>query len=128
MECGQISDRLISSLRFRFDVNSGKWTELAAMNTERSFFATAVLHEKIIASGGIDKYQLDSVEYYDPQKNQWQLIAPMNRKRSEHSLAVHNDHIYAVGGRDEDSIEYYDCFINKWTLVNMKSYFYTQKL
>lgn len=64
---------------------------------------------------------LKSVECFDPYKKKWEFIAPMNQKRSGHSVVVHKDRLFAIGGLKgvsvNDSIEYYDPIIDRWTVV-----------
>lgn len=88
----------------------------------RRDFALVPVSGRLFAVGGkeSDKSYLNSVECYDPFKNKWEFIAPMNQKRCSHSVAVHKNRLYAFGGLNggiNDSVEYYDPTIDKWTLV-----------
>lgn len=60
------------------------------------------------------------MEYFDLFTNQWKPAASTNRERFDHGAFAHNKRLYVVGGCRtciEESVEYYDPLIDKWTLV-----------
>lgn len=117
---------LITFIFARFDPKTGKWYEIAPMLQRRGYFALVIMYGKLIAIGGSgeDDDELNSVESYDLFERKWKYLASMNQKRYAHSVVVHGDRLYAFGGIDSgrinDSVEYYDLIINKWTLVGIK--------
>lgn len=89
----------------------------------RRYFALVSLNDRLYAVGGRVNFKedLNFVESYDPLKNKWELATPMNRKRCAHSAIVHKNRLFVLGGLAEDSIddsvEFYDPTIDKWTMV-----------
>lgn len=88
----------------------------------RENFALVYLNGRVLAVGGYEAASLSSVECYDPFKNKWEFVAPMNLKRHSHSAAIHKNRLFVLGGiarvmNVNDSIEYYDPTVDKWTMV-----------
>lgn len=105
----------------RFNLKTGKWTEIPKMLINRTCFALVSVNGKLIAVGGRSSFILRTVECYDTFENKWKFIASLNEARCSHSVAVHKNLLYAIGGVyygcKGDSPEYYDPSINKWTMV-----------
>lgn len=89
--------------------SAGEWTDttpggapLAALNTPRHSFGSAVLNGKWYVAGGVDSsgQVLDSIEEYDPALNTWKLKAPMLTPRVHLALSALGERLYAMGGYD----------------------------
>lgn len=109
--------------RFRYDIKSNTWSEVAPMSTARQFSTAAVISGSIYVMGGCaeDRGECNLVECYLPKQNKWISIAPMNEIRYAVSAGVANGLLFVFGGAGKDnitsSIERYDPKEDKWTMV-----------
>jgi N-acetylneuraminic acid mutarotase len=79
------------------------------MPTPRAYFASAVVDGKIYAIGGsqmrgLQVWQSDATEVYDPAANAWSRLAPMPTPRETRSAAVFDGCILVLGGRRPPSV------------------------
>lgn len=104
----------------------GAWSNVASMNTPRSWLAAACLNNVVYVFGGQSgaslKTTLKSAEKYDPVDKQWVQISDMGSYRSAHCACVLECKIYIVGGLDRSGnvmreIECYDPPTNSWSVV-----------
>ncbi|CAF1272857.1 unnamed protein product [Rotaria sp. Silwood1] len=66
----------------KYDINLGRWSQMAPMLTPRSGAGCATVDRYIFACGGFDgKIHLSSVERYDSQINQWTNVTSMSVRR-----------------------------------------------
>eukprot|EP00747_Dinoflagellata_sp_TGD_P017733 gnl/TRDRNA2_/TRDRNA2_126017_c0_seq2.p1 gnl/TRDRNA2_/TRDRNA2_126017_c0~~gnl/TRDRNA2_/TRDRNA2_126017_c0_seq2.p1 ORF type:complete len:427 (+),score=42.15 gnl/TRDRNA2_/TRDRNA2_126017_c0_seq2:59-1339(+) len=112
-----------------FDLRTGTWASLPAMNVARCDFALVELNRRIYASGGAtagDEWAaLTSAEVYDLSTHAWSSLPPMSVGRRSHAAAAIDDKLYVWGGccYDEElsdgkmleSGEVYDPVTNSWT-------------
>ncbi|XP_021932600.1 kelch-like protein 10 isoform X2 [Zootermopsis nevadensis] len=106
-----------------FNAVTKTWSEVAPMNSCRSYFCVAVLGEVVYAIGGHNGFhRFKTAERYDYNTNQWSLIAPMSTERSDASATELNGKIYVVGGFNGwnymNSAEVYGPETNQWTLIS----------
>ena len=73
-----------------FDPGTGRWQELAPLQTGRASFAMCAVDGALYAVGGISKTgdSLRSVERYDVTRNVWLNVAPMPTPRYMFATAV----------------------------------------
>lgn len=110
----------------KFDVRSGKWTELQQMPTARAFPAGAILDNTLYLCGGLSTSNTatSKVEAYNLNTNAWSSGASLSSARSRcASVALHGK-LYVIGGftqHDGSSgtnlrlLEEYDPATNMWT-------------
>jgi influenza virus NS1A-binding protein len=76
----------------RYEIFSGKWSEVRPMNTSRGTFSAIVSQNcnYIYAIGGFNAQPLDHVERYDSMLNTWEYLAPMKQRRFMHAACLAN--------------------------------------
>jgi hypothetical protein len=94
----------------RFDLGSGRWTDVAPLNRSRNRFPLVALAGKLYAISGMkgegngaDSLNTASIEEYDPKKNVWREAGALNHARHGFSAVTWNDRIYVFGGNDSAS-------------------------
>ncbi|XP_033322034.1 actin-binding protein IPP [Megalopta genalis] len=106
----------------KFDIFTGKWSEVAPMNIGRILPGVALLDGKVYVVGGeLESCIIANCERYDPCDNVWtKKIACMVEPRCEFGLCALDNNLYAFGGwvgtDIGGSIEIYDPKTNTWTL------------
>lgn len=116
--------------RFRLNLKTGEWSEIAPLSVARYSAESVVISDKILVMGGTDENgnALNSVEYYDPELNKWYAAAPMLTPRFHLSTGVANGFVYVMGGYAKsdwgpglETIDRYSMEDNTWTRVSTHS-------
>jgi N-acetylneuraminic acid mutarotase len=118
---------LYSSRDFaRFDVASGKWTDLAPLPEGRSSHDAALLGSQLYLIGGWemkgkgDTTWLDTAYVCDlaADKLEWTKLPPPPFKRRALSVATHGGQVWAIGGMEEGGMTletaFYDPQAKTW--------------
>jgi N-acetylneuraminic acid mutarotase len=95
-------DTYFSSME-RYDVSSGQWHAMAAMDTARHSIGACVIAGEIYVTGGRDynnngRVVLASVEKYSPSSDTWSAVTPLPKPRSEHTAVAVGSDMYVIGG------------------------------
>jgi len=99
-------DTVFSSVAV-YDPAADTWTKKADMPTARWNAASGVINGKIyvvggiVAQGGEDRQNLQTVEVYDPETDTWAQEVDMPTARGCLSASLIDGKLYAVGGRLE---------------------------
>ncbi len=99
-------DTVFSSVAV-YDPAADTWTKKADMPTARWNAASGVVNGKIyvvggiVAQGGEDRQNLQTVEVYDPETDTWAQEVDMPTARGCLSASLIDGKLYAVGGRLE---------------------------
>lgn len=106
-----------------YDALTNKWTKGARMNTARSWFAAAVVGDKVFVAGGQGNTKfLDSAEVYDLQTDSWKMLSSMAVVRSScHGVAL-DGQFWVIAGEyqksyQKSSAEVYDAVTDSWRFV-----------
>lgn len=113
----------------KFDLETGKWSELAPLPEPRSSHEAAVVGSKVYVvggwalSGGDGQTQWHSTAWsmdLNDQNPQWKPIADPNFQRRAAAVVQHDDKVYLIGGMDSKSgpstaTEIYDPKTDTWT-------------
>lgn len=106
-----------------YDALTNKWTQGARMNTARSWFAAAVVGDKVYVAGGQGNTKfLDSAEVYDLQTDTWKTISSMAVVRSSCQGVVLDGQFWVIAGEyqrsyQRSSAEVYDAVTDTWRFV-----------
>jgi hypothetical protein len=104
----------------RYDPATNSWSEVAKMNSPRSYSSSAVANGKIIVAGGIaDNSLLSSSEMFDPASNSWKAAGSMQVARARFSLTpLPNGDLLAAGSQGpagtSPSCEVFDPATSTW--------------
>ncbi|XP_030646304.1 kelch-like protein 36 [Chanos chanos] len=89
------------------------WMECQAMTLARGWHCMASLQDRIYAIGGSDdheesmeRFDILSVEAFNPQTSQWTTIAPLLQPNSEAGVGVWGDKIYVLGGYSWENMSF----------------------
>lgn len=107
----------------RFNPQTGQWSAVAPLQTERFMAMSESLSGKIYVAGGGD-YQrrlLDSMEVYDPQQQSWTMGAQLPEARAWGQFVTDGQSLYLIGGLNAGGqytgqIDRYDPQTAKWHL------------
>ena len=107
-----------------YDLKSDKWEVLPPLRQKRDHLVAGAIAGRIYAVSGRERprYDLQTVEEYNPAARAWSERAPMPSGRSG-AAAVLNNRLYVFGGEgNEDNplgtfnqVEFYDPAKNTWT-------------
>ncbi len=107
----------------RFDPQTGQWSAVAPLQTERFMAMSETLGGKIYVAGGGDlqRRMLDSIEAYDPKTQQWQVIGKLPVARAWGQLLSDGQSLFLIGGLNAGGIytgqiDRYDTKTGKWQL------------
>ena len=90
-----------------YDIATGTWTSVAALNEARSDLVAVAHGGRIYAIGGWNGTNATgTVEVYNPTKNIWTTATPMPTARSNLVADVKGNSIYAIGGLDDSGMGY----------------------
>jgi MYXO-CTERM domain-containing protein len=80
----------------------GTPTDVRAMVPNRAYHAAALLHGKVVVTGGLfNNEALARVDVYDPEINAWYELDSLNAGRFDHTLTLlDSDSLLVTGGRD----------------------------
>ena len=85
---------------FRFDVATGRWSEIAPMPSPRAAGAAVAINTRIYVVGGADGSRLISPTYvYDVTTRDWRTLAPIPTPRDHLAAVALNGRVCAVAGR-----------------------------
>lgn len=105
----------------RFDPQTGKWSAVAPLLTERFMAMSASIGGKIYVAGGGDnqRQMLDSMEVYDPQQQAWTIAAKLPEARAWGQLVSDGRSLYLIGGLNaagqyKPQIDRYDPQTGQW--------------
>jgi len=107
-----------------YDALTNKWTKGASMNTPRSWFAAAVVGDKVYVAGGQGNTKfLDSAEVYDLQTDSWKAISSMAAVRSSCQGVALDGQFWVIAGEyqksyQKSSAEVYDAVTDSWRFVS----------
>lgn len=82
---------MVKNVKFELQVekyspNSGQWTAVTSMLTQRCRLGVATLNGRLYVCGGYDGSTfLETVEEYDPMKDKW-VIIPDTKKWGAYSV------------------------------------------
>lgn len=115
---------------FKFNPLTSEWKSIKPMNFDRCRFSLNVLEDSLIAVGGHSegileqqgRFNVASVEKYDPQSDCWVLLAPIPEYRSQHAGSTYKNKLFISGGIDQygsvlDSFYEYDSLTDCWTKI-----------
>jgi N-acetylneuraminic acid mutarotase len=107
-----------------YDINTGKWSEVAEMRTRRQSGGAALLDDgTVLVVGGSSGVAVEArAEYYVPNEDAWVKIAPMSQARKFHTVTLMVDgRVLVAGGQTREaalgSAEIYDPSDGTWTTV-----------
>ncbi|CEM14152.1 unnamed protein product [Vitrella brassicaformis CCMP3155] len=102
------------------DVGQQCWRPCRPMTTERTYFGSAVLHNRLYVYGGqnLDYKALCETEVYDCLRDNWMLGPSLNVPRRNTCGAALGERLFAIGGFDGanilSSVESYDPRMKNW--------------
>jgi len=103
---------------YSFDLVKKRWRQGNAMQTPRSYHASAVVNGRIYVFGGRNaqfRSGMSSVEYFQPSTGVWSKAAPMPTPRYSFVALNVNGLIYTLGGvNGERVVEIYNPITNVW--------------
>ncbi|MBD3419465.1 MAG: hypothetical protein GF398_05035 [Chitinivibrionales bacterium] len=90
----------------RFDIVTGKWDSVAAMNYARADFAADTLNGTIYVIGGQDyRREITSIERYDPISDSWEIDSvELPGARIGHTVTALDNKLYIIGGIVPDTV------------------------
>jgi hypothetical protein len=106
-----------------YDALTNQWTRGASMTTPRSWFAAALVENKVYVAGGQGNAKfLDSAEVYDPVTDTWTEISTMAVVRSSCQGLSLGGQFWVVAGEyvknhQRSSAEVYDAKSGTWRFV-----------
>ncbi|MFT7813989.1 kelch-like protein 36 [Arapaima gigas] len=96
-----------------YDPGTGAWTERSPMLVARGWHCMTSLKDLIYAIGGSDdredsmeRFDVLSVEAFDPNTEQWTCVAPLLQANSEAGVATWGGAIYVLGGYSWESMAF----------------------
>ncbi|XP_018594763.2 kelch-like protein 36 [Scleropages formosus] len=96
-----------------YDPRINAWTERRPMAVARGWHCMTSLKELIYAIGGSDdrensmeRFDILSVEAFDPKSEQWTCIAPLLQANSEAGVVTWGGAIYVLGGYSWESMAF----------------------
>merc|ERR1719183_1858678 len=102
------------------DVGGQCWRPCRSMNSERTYFGSAVLGSRPHVFGGqnLDYKALCEMEIYDCLRDTWIVGASLSQPRRNCAGIAFDNRIFAIGGFDGTniiaSVEAYDARMKKW--------------
>ncbi len=108
------------AVTYRYDPQSGEWTEQPSPQTARGFGAAAALGKRIFYVGGYDGAERAVCEVYLPAEERWESCAPLLLPRGGLGLATVGGQLYAVGGGWDNYLgfnERYNTQEDTWTVI-----------
>ncbi|MBI2325697.1 MAG: galactose oxidase [Chloroflexi bacterium] len=85
---------------FRFEVGTGRWSEIAAMPGPRAAGAAVAMNTRIYVIGGAEGGRLVGPTYeYDVTTRRWRTVAALSTPRDHLAAVEIHGRICAVGGR-----------------------------
>ena len=103
-----------------FNTKTNNWTNVAEMNNARVNAACTVFEEKIVITGGSNRYgiSLNTVESYDYFSNTWSSMPNMIKGKSfPHSLVTVKNKMFVCGYGEV--LEVFDSTNNKFDKLNL---------
>jgi hypothetical protein len=84
----------------RYDVLSGEWSAVTAMNTRRRNISACAVTGEVYVTGGEDEDDspLSSVEKYLPLNDTWSVVSSLPEPRSDHAAVALGSAMYVLGG------------------------------
>ena len=102
----------------RFNIKTGKWTEIARLEEARSNASCAVFEGRVVVSGGFnDGRDLSSVEAYDHVADLWSCFPGMVERRSWHGSIARKNKLFVVGALFKMTYEVFDSTCGKFVLL-----------
>merc|ERR1719253_79757 len=105
------------------DVGSSCWRPCRPMNSDRTYFGSAVLGKRLHVFGGqnLDYKALCEMEVYDCLRDTWMLSSSLHLPRRNCTGCELDNRIFAIGGFDGTNIisavEAYDARMKNWMIV-----------
>ncbi|MEM1179892.1 MAG: kelch repeat-containing protein [Acidobacteriota bacterium] len=91
----------------------GGWQQAASMGSPRREQAAVLLTDgRILVTGGISNFALDSTEIFDPTTGKWRPGPPMGQARRGHTATLLGDGRVLVVG---ETAEIFDPLTNQWS-------------
>ncbi|KAF1748505.1 hypothetical protein GCK72_024972 [Caenorhabditis remanei] len=88
-----------------YDVEQGKWRNLANMKAERGRFDCTVQGGKVYAVAGSNgNNDLKSAEVYDPKTDTWAPLPNLKTARCHNGCATIDNFIYCIGGSFDQTV------------------------
>jgi N-acetylneuraminic acid mutarotase len=108
-----------------YDTVADRWSTLPAMKVARDHAYVGVINDRFYVVGGRDrpKYDIATVEEFDPKTGAWTEKAPMPTGRSGGSATALGGELYAFGGEGDNSnpagvfkeVEAFNPATNSWS-------------
>ena len=117
---------------FKFDFESGTWTEIkpndeGKVPSKRCKHSACIYQNTMYVFGGWDSSgKLNDMYRYHFDRNEWEVVTCTNppSARSAHSVVVHENHMYLFGGIGANKFNDLYRFgfrNNQWTMVQQRS-------
>lgn len=120
---GNSHDGILDTMEV-FDSRCGCWRGLRPMPEPGWEMASAAHGGYIYVTGGMNRAYdwLQSVNRYHVRDNRWEPVMSMHECRIGHQLVELNGCLYAIGGRATNTVERYDPYNGRWSMVASMEY------